>query len=101
VLKTLGFSGGLVMALVIVEALAIGIVGGSIGVLLAQALVGSAASCRSWGLCSGTSRRWSVSPLVRRVDLRDRGWRWAAQPDSSRRSAPTERGLPTCCAKRS
>src|SRR6266508_2556062 len=36
VLKTLGFSGGRVMSLVIVEALALGVIGGLVGVLLAQ-----------------------------------------------------------------
>src|SRR5262249_38597664 len=40
VLKTLGFSGGLVMTLVVVEGLALGVIGGLVGIGLGQATVG-------------------------------------------------------------
>ena len=64
VLKTLGFSSGLVMALVIVEALTIGIAGGGIGVLLAQILIGGAADLPFMGFVLGNFPALSVSPLV-------------------------------------
>jgi putative ABC transport system permease protein len=64
VLKTIGFSGGLVMALVIVEALAMGMIGGGIGVLLAQAVVGSAAQLPFMGFVLGNFPSMSVSPFV-------------------------------------
>ena len=61
VLKTLGFSRGLVMALVIGEALAMGIIGGGIGVALAQALVGGAAKLPFMGFVLGNFPALSVS----------------------------------------
>ena len=64
VLKTLGFSGGLVMALVIAEALTLGIVGGLVGIGLAQATVGYLPQLPFTGLILGTFVGLSVSPLV-------------------------------------
>ena len=65
VLKTLGFSGGLVMTLVIVEALALGVIGGLVGIGLAQATVGYMAQLPFMGFVLGNfSSGLSVSPLV-------------------------------------
>jgi putative ABC transport system permease protein len=64
VLKTLGFSGGLVMALVIGEALALGVVGGLAGIGLAQATVGNIAELPFMGFMLGNLSALSVSPLV-------------------------------------
>jgi hypothetical protein len=62
VLKTLGFSGGLVMTLVIVEALALGVIGG-LRHRLAQARRYGAAPVHGFHL--GNLSGLSVSPLVR------------------------------------
>jgi putative ABC transport system permease protein len=64
VLKTLGFSGGLVMTLVIVEALALGVIGGLVGIGLAQATVGYMAQLPFMGFILGNLTGLSVSPLV-------------------------------------
>lgn len=64
VLKTLGFSGSRVMALVIIEALAIGMIGGGTGVAMAQALVGNAARLPFMGFLLGNFPALSVSPFV-------------------------------------
>src|SRR5262249_3793641 len=64
VLKALGFSGGLVMTLVIVEALALGAVGGLAGIGLAQATVGYMTQLPFMGFFLGNFSRLSVSPLV-------------------------------------
>ena len=64
VLKTLGFSGGLVMTLVIVEALALGVIGGLVGIGLAQATVGYMAQLPFMGFILGNLSGLSVSPLV-------------------------------------
>ena len=64
VLKTLGFSGGLVMMLVIVEALALGVIGGLVGIGLAQATVGYMAQLPFMGFILGSMSGLSVSPLV-------------------------------------
>jgi putative ABC transport system permease protein len=64
VLKTLGFSGGLVMTLVLVEALALGVIGGGAGILLAQGLVGSLVNLPFMGLILGNFPALSVSPTV-------------------------------------
>ena len=64
VLKTLGFTGGRVMALVIVEALALGALGGGIGVLLAEAAVGNLAALPFMGLLLGNFPTLVVSPYV-------------------------------------
>lgn len=64
VLKTLGFSGGLVMTLVIVEALALGVIGGLVGIGLAQATVGYMAQLPFMGFILGNLTELSVSPLV-------------------------------------
>jgi putative ABC transport system permease protein len=64
VLKTLGFSSTLVMALVLVEALALGILGGGLGVLLAQGLVSNLANLPFMGLVLGNFPGLSVSPTV-------------------------------------
>ena len=64
VLKTLGFSGGLVMTLVIVEALALGTIGGLVGIGLAQATVGYMAQLPFMGFILGNFSGLSVSPLV-------------------------------------
>jgi putative ABC transport system permease protein len=64
VLKTLGFSGGLVMALVLAEALALGSIGGIVGIGLAQATVGSLAELPFMGFIIGSLTGLSVSPLV-------------------------------------
>ncbi len=64
VLKTLGFSSGLVMALVLVEALALGVLGGGMGVLLAQVLVSNLANLPCMGLELGNFPGLAVSPAV-------------------------------------
>jgi putative ABC transport system permease protein len=64
VLKTLGFSGGLVMNLVIVEALALGVIGGLVGIGLAQAAVGYMTQLPFMGLMLGNVAGLSVSPFV-------------------------------------
>ena len=64
VLKTLGFSGGLVMTLVIVEALALGVIAGLVGIGLAQATVGYMTALPFMGFILGNFSRLSVSPLV-------------------------------------
>lgn len=64
VLKTLGFSSRLVMALVLVEAVALGVLGGGLGVLLAQALVANLADLPFMGLVLGNFPGLSVSPGV-------------------------------------
>ena len=64
VLKTLGFSGGLVMTLVIVEALALGVIGGLVGIGLAQATVGYMGQLPFMGFILGNLSGLSVSPLV-------------------------------------
>ena len=46
VLKTLGFSSALVLALVLGEALVIGIVGSGLGTLMARALIGNVGQIR-------------------------------------------------------
>ena len=67
VLKTLGFSGGLVMTLVIVEALALGIIGGLVGIAMAQATVGYMSQLPFMGLVLGNFAGLSVSPVVAAV----------------------------------
>jgi len=67
VLKTLGFSSTLVMALVLVEALALGVLGGGLGVLLAQALVANLANLPFMGLVLGNFPGLAVSPTVAAV----------------------------------
>ena len=64
VLKTVGFSGGLVMTLVVVEALALGVIGGLVGIGLAQATVGYMARLPFMGFILGNVSGLSVSPLV-------------------------------------
>jgi putative ABC transport system permease protein len=64
VLKTLGFSGGLVMRLVVVEALALGVFAGLVGIGLAQATVGYMAELPFMGFFLGNFSGLSVSPLV-------------------------------------
>ena len=64
VLKTLGFSGGLVMTLVIVEALALGVIGGLAGIGLAQGTVGYMAQLPFMGFILGNMSGLSVSPTV-------------------------------------
>jgi putative ABC transport system permease protein len=64
VLKTLGFSSALVMSLVLAEALALGILGGGFGVLLAEALVANLANLPFMGLVLGNFPGLSVSPTV-------------------------------------
>lgn len=64
VLKTLGFSGGLVMSLVLVEGLALGVIGGLVGIGLSQAAVGNMAQLPFMGLILGNLSGLSVSPVV-------------------------------------
>jgi putative ABC transport system permease protein len=64
VLKTLGFSSTRVMALVLVEALGLGILGGGLGVLLAQGLVSNLADLPFMGLVLGNFPALAVSPRV-------------------------------------
>jgi putative ABC transport system permease protein len=67
VLKTLGFSSALVMSLVLVEAFALGALGGGLGVLLAQGLVSNLASLPFMGLVLGNWPALTVSPIVAAV----------------------------------
>ena len=69
VLKTLGFSARLVMTLIIVEALALGIIGGLVGIALAQVSVGYLTEFPFMGFILGNMSRLSVSPLVATVTL--------------------------------
>jgi putative ABC transport system permease protein len=64
VLKTLGFSSPLVMSLVLAEALALGTLGGGLGVLLAQLLVSNLANLPFMGLVLGNFPGLAVSPAV-------------------------------------
>src|SRR5262249_34740198 len=64
VLKTLGFSGGLVMTLVIVEGLALGVIGGLVGIGLAQGTVGYMVQLPFMGFILGNFSGLSVSPVV-------------------------------------
>jgi putative ABC transport system permease protein len=64
VLKTLGFSSTLVMSLVLVEALALGVLGGGLGILLAQGLVSNLANLPFMGLVLGNFPGLAVSPMV-------------------------------------
>jgi putative ABC transport system permease protein len=64
VLKTLGFSSALVMSLVLVEALVLALLGGGLGVLLAQATVANLAKLPFMGLMLGNFPALNVSPLV-------------------------------------
>src|SRR5262249_8740182 len=69
VLKTLGFSGGLVMTLVMVEALAFGIIAGLVGIGLAQVTVGYLPQLPFMGLILGNVAGLSLSPLVAAITL--------------------------------
>src|SRR6266511_4793126 len=60
VLKTLGFSGGLVMTLVVVEGLALGVIGGLVGIGLAQGTVGYMARLPFMGFLLGNFSGLSV-----------------------------------------
>lgn len=62
-LKTLGFSGGLVMTLVIVEALALGAIGGLVCVGLAQATVGYMGQLPFMGFILGNLSGLSMSVI--------------------------------------
>jgi putative ABC transport system permease protein len=64
VLKTLGFSSTRVMSLVLVEALGLGLLGGALGVLLAQLLVSNLAKLPFMGLVLGNFPGLAVSPAV-------------------------------------
>jgi putative ABC transport system permease protein len=64
VLKTLGFSSTLVMSLVLIEAVALGVVGGGLGVLMAEGLVANLAKLPFMGLVLGQFPGLSVSPFV-------------------------------------
>jgi len=64
VLKTLGFSSALVMSLVLVEAFALGVLGGASGVVLAQLLVSNLANLPFMGLVLGNFPGLAVSPGV-------------------------------------
>ena len=64
VLKTLGFSSTLVMSLVLTEAVALGVLGGGLGVLMAEGLVANLAKLPFMGLVLGQFPGLSVSPLV-------------------------------------
>jgi putative ABC transport system permease protein len=64
VLKTLGFSSTLVMSLVLTEALALGVLGGGLGLLMAEGLVANLASLPFMGLVLGQFPGLSVSPFV-------------------------------------
>jgi putative ABC transport system permease protein len=64
VLKTLGFSAGLVMTLVIAEALALGVGGALVGIGLAQGTVGYLAQLPFMGFFLGNISGLSVSPFV-------------------------------------
>ncbi len=67
VLKTLGFSGTLVMVLVLGEALTLGVLGGAAGILMAIGLVGNLASLPFMGLLLGNFPTLTVSPGVAAV----------------------------------
>ena len=62
VLKTVGFGGGLVMRLVIAEALALGVIGGLVGIGLAQGTVGYMARLPFMGFILGNMSGLTVSP---------------------------------------
>jgi putative ABC transport system permease protein len=64
VLKTLGFSGTLVMTLVMAEALALGVMGGLVGIGLAQVTVGYMTQLPFMGFILGNLNGVSISPLV-------------------------------------
>jgi len=64
VLKTLGFSGGLVMTLVVVEGLALGVIGGLVGIGLAQGAVRYMTQLPFMGFILGNFSGLSVSPVV-------------------------------------
>ncbi len=64
VLKTLGFSGGLVLALVLVEATVLGALGGGLGVLMAQAVVRNLAKLPFMGFVLGGFPPLTVSVPV-------------------------------------
>ena len=64
VLKTLGFSGRLVLTLVMAEAVTLGAIGGLLGIGLAQATVGRMTQLPFMGFILGNFSELSVSPLV-------------------------------------
>ena len=64
VLKTLGFSSTLVMSLVLAEALALGVLGGGLGVLMAEGLVANLSKLPFMGLVLGQFPGLAVSPFV-------------------------------------
>ncbi len=64
VLKTLGFPSGLVLSLVMVEAAVLGAVGGALGVLMAQGIVGNLAKLPFMGFALGQFPPLIVSPTV-------------------------------------
>lgn len=64
VLKTLGFSSALVMSLVLIESLALGMLGGGLGLLLAEGLVGSLKHMPFMGLALGNFPDLFVSRSV-------------------------------------
>ena len=64
VLKTLGFSSSLVMSLILTEALALGVLGGGLGILIAQGLVANLANLPFMGLALGNFPSLTVSPIV-------------------------------------
>jgi len=64
VLKTLGFSSTLVMSLVLTEAVALGVLGGGLGVLMAEGLVANLAKLPFMGLVLGQFPGLAVSPFV-------------------------------------
>ena len=64
VLKTLGFSGRLVMTLILVEGIVVGVAGGLVGIGLSQATVGNIARLPFMGLMLGNLSGLSISPLV-------------------------------------
>ena len=64
VLKTLGFSSPRVMSLVLTEAVALGVLGGGLGVLMAEGLVAYLSKLPFMGLVLGQFPGLSVSPFV-------------------------------------
>jgi putative ABC transport system permease protein len=64
VLKTLGFTSAGVMSLVLAEAFALGILGGGLGVVLAQLLVSNLADLPFMGLILGNFPALAVSPGI-------------------------------------
>ena len=64
VLKTLGFPSTLVMSLVLIEAVALGVLGGGLGVLMAEGLVANLHKMPFMGLVLGQFPGLSVSPFV-------------------------------------